>query len=73
MGWQNGRSFEKCIKPIAIGNILHFGVGAIALFKIVSNVQTHSEVIISLAVVVYVIFAVLFAYVFLANPTKTTN
>lgn len=73
MGWKNERSFEECIKPIAIGNILHFGIGAIALFKIVSNIQTHSEVVISLAVVIYVIFAVLFAYVFLANPTKTAN
>ena len=57
-------------RPIAIGNLMHFGVGAIALVKIVSNIQTHSEIIISLAVV-YVIFAILFAYVFKTNPTKT--
>jgi hypothetical protein len=57
-------------KPIAIGNLMHFGVGAIALVKIVSNIQTHSEIIISLTVV-YVIFAILFAYVFRTNPTKT--
>ena len=57
-------------RPIAIGNLMHFGVGAIALVKVVSNIQTHSEIIISLTVV-YVIFAILFAYVFKTNPTKT--
>jgi len=56
-------------KPIAIGNLMHFGVGAIALVKVVLNIQTHLEIIISLTVV-YVIFAILFAYVFLTNPTK---
>ncbi|MFT5827601.1 MAG: hypothetical protein ACJAVH_001291 [Bacteroidia bacterium] len=57
-------------RPIAIGNLMHFGVGAIALFKIVSNTQVHSEIIISLTIV-YVIFALLFVYVFKANPSKT--
>jgi hypothetical protein len=57
-------------KPIAIGNLMHFGVGAIALVKVVSNIQTHSEIVISLTVV-YVIFAILFAYIFKTNPTKT--
>ena len=56
-------------RPIAIGNLMHFGVGAIALIKVVSNIQTHSKIIISLTVV-YVIFAILFAYVFRTNPTK---
>ena len=56
-------------RPIAIGNLMHFGVGAIALFKVASNTQTHSEIIISLTVV-YVIFAILFAYVFRTNPAK---
>ncbi|WP_432412466.1 hypothetical protein [Rasiella sp. SM2506] len=54
-------------KPIAIGNLMHFGVGAIALIKIVSNVQTHREIIISLTVV-YVIYAILFAFIFRTNP-----
>jgi len=57
-------------KPIAIGNLMHFGVGAITLVKVVLNIQTHPEIIISLTVV-YVIFAILFAYIFLTNPTKT--
>ncbi|WP_437397412.1 hypothetical protein [Flagellimonas lutimaris] len=56
-------------RPIAIGNLMHFGVGAIALVKVVSNIETHSEIIISLTVV-YLIFALLFAYVFKTNPTN---
>ena len=57
-------------KPIAIGNLMHFGVGAIALVKVVSNIQEHSEIIISLAIM-YVLFAILFAYIFRTNPIKT--
>ena len=57
-------------RPIAIGNLMHFGVGAIALVKVVSNIQMHSEIVISLTVV-YVIFAILFVYIFRTNPTKT--
>lgn len=55
-------------RPIAIGNLMHFGVGAIVLVKVISNIQTHSEIIIFLTVF-YVIFALLFAYVFKTNPT----
>ena len=56
-------------RPIAIGNLMHFGVGATALVKVVSNIPTHSEIIIILTVI-YVIFAILFAYVFRTHPTK---
>jgi len=55
-------------RPIAIGNLMHFGVGAIALVKVVSKVQVHSEIIILLTVI-YVVLAILFAYVFKTNPT----
>jgi hypothetical protein len=57
-------------RPIAIGNLMHFGVGAIALVKIASKIQAHSEIVISLTAV-YVIFAILFVYVFRTNQTKT--
>ena len=57
-------------KPIAIGNLMHFGVGAIALVKVVSHIQEHSEIFISLAIM-YVLFAILFAYIFRTNPIKT--
>jgi hypothetical protein len=59
-------------KPIAIGNLMHFGVGAIALVKVVFNIQAHPEIIILLTIV-YVIFALLFAYVFFVDPTKAKN
>ena len=55
-------------KPIVLGNLLHFVVGAITLVKVISNIQTHTEIIIFLTVF-YVIFALLFAYVFKTNPT----
>lgn len=56
-------------KPIAVGNFMHFGVGALALVKIISKVQIHSELVISLTIV-YAIFAALFAYAFRSNPSK---
>ncbi len=55
-------------KPIALGNLMHFIVGAITLVRVISNVQTHTEIIIFLTVF-YVIFALLFVYVFKTNPT----
>ena len=54
-------------RPIALGNLMHFVVGAITLVKVISNIQTHTEIIIFLTVF-YVIFALLFAYVFKTNP-----
>jgi hypothetical protein len=56
-------------RPIAIGNLMHFGVGAIALVKVANNIQTHSEILISLTLV-YAVFALLFVYIFRTNPTK---
>ncbi|MFT7497607.1 MAG: hypothetical protein ACI8QP_000186 [Porticoccaceae bacterium] len=54
-------------RPIVIGNLMHFGVGAIALIKIVSHIEIHSEIIISLTIL-YVIFTILFTYIFKNNP-----
>jgi Fe2+ transport system protein B len=55
-------------KPIVLGNLLHFVVGAIELIKVISNIQTHREIIIFL-IIFYVIFALLFVYVIKTNPT----
>ena len=55
-------------KPIVLGNLLHFAVGAIELIKVISNIQIHREIIIFLTVF-YVIFALLFAYIIKTNPT----
>ena len=55
-------------KPIAIGNFTHFTIGGLALIKIITEINAHTEIIIFLTVF-YVIFAVLFAYIFKTNPT----
>jgi len=55
-------------RPIALGNLMHFVVGAITLVKVISNIQTHTEIIIFLTVF-YAIFALLFIYVLKTNPT----
>ncbi len=54
-------------RPVAIGNFMHFGVGAITLVKVAFKIQVHTELIISLTIV-YAIFAIGFAYVFRTNP-----
>jgi len=59
-------------RPIAIGNLMHFAVGAIALVKLAINIQTHSIAIIALTIM-YVIFAILFTYVFRTTPSKVTK
>jgi hypothetical protein len=59
-------------KPIAIGNFMHFAVGAITLIKIVLKIETHSEIIISLTVI-YTLFALSFAYIFMNNPVDRST
>ena len=56
-------------RPIAIGNFMHFLVGALALIKIITKIHIHSEIVISLTIV-YSIFAILFGYVFRTNPSS---
>lgn len=56
-------------RPIAIGNFMHFTVGAITLIKAVSSLPAHATIFISLTIV-YSIFAILFAIVFRTNPSK---
>ena len=55
-------------RPIALGNLLHFVVGSIELVKVISNIETHREIIIFLTAL-YIIFGLLFAYVLKNNPT----
>ena len=56
-------------KPVAVGNFMHFGVGALALVKIISKIHDHSVIVIIITAI-YAIFAILFAYVFTTNPVK---
>ena len=55
-------------RPIAIGNFMHFAVGALALIKIINKIDIHSEIIISFTVV-YSVFAILFGYVLITHPS----
>ena len=57
-------------KPIAIGNFMHFGAGALALIKIYSEIQVHLAGVISLTII-YAVFAILFGYIFQTNPSDT--
>lgn len=54
-------------RPIAIGNLTHFVIGALALIK--SYFSNHESVILIFAVI-YAVFAVLFSIVFFTHPVK---
>jgi formate hydrogenlyase subunit 4 len=56
-------------RPVAIGNFMHFGIGAITLLKLVFGIQYYTEIIIPLTIG-YTFFAICFAYVFMTNPGK---
>jgi len=71
MNWMTKGSLIGGIynRPIAIGNFMHFTVGALALIKTVGSIDLQSEIIISITVI-YTVFAAGFAYVFMHNPIK---
>jgi Na+-driven multidrug efflux pump len=54
-------------RPIAIGNLIHFAVGALALIK---GYFSNQEVVILTLAVIYTAFAILFAIVFFKHPVK---
>lgn len=56
-------------RPLTIANLMHFGTGGTALFKMALKIQTHFEIIIALTLL-YSIFALCFAYIFITNPSK---
>lgn len=59
-------------RSLTIANLMHFGTGAIALFKLAIKIQTHFEIILALTLP-YSIFALCFAYIFFTNPSKLNN
>ena len=59
-------------KPMTIGNLLHFGIGALALVKIVFGTEQDVELIVGLTVI-YSCFALCFGYVFMNNPKSITE
>lgn len=54
-------------RPIAIGNLTHFVVGALALIKGISAIQ--NELIVWIAAMIYALFAILFTLVFFKHPS----
>jgi hypothetical protein len=55
-------------RPIAIGNLTHFTIGALALIK--GYYSNHDMVILTLSLI-YTVFAILFAIVFFKHPVKS--
>lgn len=56
-------------KPVAIGNLMHFVVGAFALLKMLSTITMHWEYMVALTVF-YIIFALCFTFVFVNHPKE---
>lgn len=58
-------------RPLAMGNFVHFLVGALAFLKYAfSNAVSPAVWVL---VIVYSSFAVLFGYIFLTHPSKVKN
>jgi len=58
-------------RPLALGNLLHFTVGAFALLKYAYSAQNSRAVWI--AAIIYSIFAILFGIVSFTHPLKTNK
>ncbi len=58
-------------RPLAMGNFLHFTVGAFALLKYAYT--TQNPWVIWIAAIIYSLFAILFGIVLFTHPLKTNN
>jgi hypothetical protein len=54
-------------RPIAIGNLTHFVIGALALIKMYASTQ---QTVLLLPSVVYAVFALLFTILFFTHPVQ---
>jgi len=54
-------------RPVAIGNFTHYLIGALTLIKLV--LHSTNGIFIWVCAIVYLIFALLFGWIFFANPT----
>lgn len=57
-------------RPLAIGNLSHFLIGALALLKCALSIQNSLTVWIATAI--YSVFAILFGFVFFSHPRKSS-
>lgn len=58
-------------RPVAIGNLTHFVIGALALAKVVLAGEHHVVVIVAAAI--YALFAIAFALVFFSSPVANAQ
>lgn len=56
-------------RPLAMGNFVHFMVGALALIKYAF--ANNGSPVIWMTALIYSLFAILFGYVFLTHPVST--
>lgn len=56
-------------KPLMIGNLVHFLVSSLAIIKIISGIENHYEIILSLAIV-YSAFTIWFVLAFMKTPKR---
>ncbi|MGZ8780508.1 MAG: hypothetical protein ACXW31_11325 [Thermoanaerobaculia bacterium] len=54
-------------RPVAIGNLTHFVVGALALVKAALSAGPHRSIL-TIAAAIYVLFAIAFTMVFVRSP-----
>ncbi|WP_130286370.1 hypothetical protein [Aquimarina brevivitae] len=59
-------------KPLVVGNLAHYVISSFALVKVVHQFSGDVFSIMIGITVVYIIFSLCFAYVYIANPTKLT-
>jgi len=56
-------------RPIVMGNLMHFVVGAFALLKILSSIASHWEYMVGFTAL-YLVFALCFIFVFVNHPKE---
>ncbi|HET8772710.1 MAG TPA: hypothetical protein VFP80_02920 [Thermoanaerobaculia bacterium] len=54
-------------RPVAIGNLTHFAIGALALLKAAMVAGPH-RIVVLVAAAIYAVFAIAFTAVFLRSP-----
>jgi Na+-driven multidrug efflux pump len=54
-------------RPIAIGNLAHYAIGALGLLKGYSSEANSAFLLLT---IYYVVFAILFGFIFTKNPVK---
>jgi hypothetical protein len=57
-------------RPVAVGNLTHFTIGALALTK---GYFSSLELIVLTLSIIYSVFAIIFALVFFRHPVTTKN